>query len=167
MNANQTLAVAVRLFSIWLFLLGLSNLTGAYLEANKYRGDLLLWPFIAGFIALTVVCIVLWKSPMFISGRLIKGQSQEGASGGKTSDDWLSAGVSLIGLWAIVQSLPALLAYLAGNYLGRKFFSDTFVVTPDFLVICLFNALQLALGVWLFLGGRGINSWLRRLQRQD
>jgi len=163
MNAHQILAVSTRLFAIWLFLYSISNLAGTYIQAHRYSASDSLHPLFWGVGAVILICGLLWSFPSFIAKQILPPSTTDDAPT-PLFDSWFSVGCSLIGLWALVKAIPALASYFLGNYLGQKFQPDIFVANPDWTLLVTFNVFQLIVGLWLFLGGKGLKkilNWAR------
>jgi hypothetical protein len=159
MSPHQTLAVAVRLAAIWLFLYAISTMAGSYVEAHKYSAPDSLLPLFFGFGIVVMICCLLWFFPLFVANRVLP-PSVIDSSQLPVFDGWFSVGCSLIGVWVLAKAIPALVSYVLGNYLGKKFWPDTFAVNPDWVLLVSFNAFHLVVGIWLFLGGKGLRKIL-------
>jgi len=165
MNPHQILAISTRLFSIWLFLYSISNLAGTYIQAHKYNAPESLQPIFWGVGAVIAICGLLWFFPLFIAKRILPPSTTDYAQP-PLFDSWFSVGCSLIGVWVLAKAIPALASYFLGNYLGQKFQPDTFLVNPDWMLLVSFNIFQLAVGIWLLIGGKGLKKvihWARNV----
>ncbi len=163
MSPHQILAVTVRLAAIWLFLYAISTMTGSYVEAHKYSAPDSLLPILIGFGAIVLICGLLWYFPLSVAKKILPSSATDGSEPA-VFDSWFSVGCSLIGLWVLAKAIPALISYTLGNYLGQKLWPDSFVVNPDWVLLVSFNVFQLFVGLWLFLGGKGLKKivhWAR------
>ena len=163
MNPHQILAVSTRLFAIWLFLYSISNLAGTYVQAHKYSAPDTFQPLFWGVGSTILVCSLLWLFPLFITKMILPPSTIEGVQS-PIFDSWFSVGCSLIGVWVLAKAIPALAGYFIGNYLGQKFYPETFAVNPDWALLVSFNVFQLVVGIWLFMGGKGLKkilNWAR------
>lgn len=163
MSSHQILAVTVRLVAIWLFLYAISTMAGSYVEAHKYSAPDSLMPLFFGLGAVTFVCGLLWYFPLFVAAKILPPSTTENAQS-PVFDSWFTVGCSLIGVWVLAKAIPALVSYVLGNYLGQKFWPDSFVVNPDWVLLVSFNVFQLIVGLWLFMGGKGLKkilNWAR------
>ncbi|MDX8398882.1 MAG: hypothetical protein R8K20_01380 [Gallionellaceae bacterium] len=163
MNTHQILAVSTRLFAIWLFLYSISHLAGSYLQAQRYSAPDSLHPLFWGVGVVIFICGLLWYFPLLIAKQILPPSTTEDAPT-VLFENWFSVGCSLIGLWVLVNAIPALASYFIGNYLGQKFEPDMFVGTPDWALLITFNVFQLLMGLWLLLGGKGLKkilNWAR------
>jgi hypothetical protein len=163
MTPYQTLAVAVRLFAIWLFLYATSQMASSYVDAHQYNSPDSWMPLIFGFFVIVSVCIVLLFFPVFIAKRILPTSALSGVRS-PTFDSWFTVGCSLIGVWVLAKAIPALVSYGLGYYLRKMFSPDTFMVDPHWGVYISFNVFQLVIGIWLFMGGTGLKKvfdWAR------
>ena len=163
MNPHQILAVSIRLFAIWLFLYSTSNIAGTYLQAYKYSASDSLQPLFWGVGATILACSLLWLFPLFIAKKILPPSASESAQS-PLFDSWFSVGCSLIGVWVLAKAIPALASYFIGNYLGQKLSPETFVINQDWALLVSFNVFQLVVGIWLFMGGKGLKkilNWAR------
>ena len=163
MSPHQTLAVSIRLFSIWLFLYAISTMTGSYVQAHKYSAPDSLIPLFFGVGVVILICGLLWFFPLFVARRIFP-IAPSPIVQTPAFESWFSVGCSLIGVLVLAKAIPALISYVLGNYFGQKFFPESFVVNPDWVLMVSFNVFQLAIGIWLFLGGKGLKkilNWAR------
>jgi hypothetical protein len=163
MSPIQSLAVGIRLFSIWLLWYGLTHVSSTYFTARGADHETLLPPFAIGAILVVAICALLWLFPVFLAKRILPKQSEE-EKAKPVFEDWFSVGCSLLGVWAISKAIPALGSYLIINYLGQKMYPGSFNVAPDWPLHVTFNVFQLLFGLWLFLGATGIKkilTWVR------
>jgi hypothetical protein len=166
MTPRLILAISVRLFTIWLFMYGVSNMTSAYIEVHRSSAHL---PdpvvfFGSGISGLVVICTLLWFFPLFIANRLLPPVSPSDTKPA-LFDDWFAVGCSLIGVWTLAGALSALVRYGLLNYMGKHFWPDSFGINPDWSIIVLTDLFQLFVGLWLLFGARGLRKiveWARQ-----
>jgi hypothetical protein len=159
MSPHQTIAVAVRLFAIWLFL---SLITGLVTFASQFRWqDYPNKGLTMGLIALVTVVVVLalWFFPQTVARRLLG--SSAGVSPGTPAsvppDTWLSMGCAVLGLWALASSLPA-----AVRDVVILKSSDAITDTSEVHNWLLYDLGRMVIAVWLMFGAvgfRGIFWW--------
>jgi len=165
MTPHQTLAITVRLFALWLFLFAATTVASNYFYARDH--GLQLSPSFAVISAVVVAlfCWLIWSFPLFIAKKILPASS-ESTTHSPVFESWFSVGCSLIGLFALSKSIPALVSYFVINYMGLKLYPTTFQVNPDWRLHVAFNFLQLFFGIWLFLGGKGLRKilmWARNV----
>lgn len=165
MNAHQILAVTIRLFAIWLFLYAASNIAGSYIEGeHRYHVQSSLQPLLWVLGAVTIFCGALWAFPLFVAKRILPSAATDPEMS-PSIESWFSLGCGLIGVWLLVKAVPALASYALTNYMGKKIYPNSFSTDPDWLLAINFNLFQLAVGIWLFFGAKGLKKlflWARR-----
>ena len=163
MSPNQSLAVVVRLFALWLMAYFITASPWIYVQAERLSPDSA-WAYSLGAGAVVLaLSVVLWHSASWLAQRLIAGPS-EVAERSSSFDSWFSVGCALIGLWVLAKAIPALLHYLVANFMGAEVFPNTYVVAPEWHLTAIFNTIQLFFGLALFLGGKGLGRvvlWVR------
>jgi uncharacterized membrane-anchored protein len=160
MTPHQTLAVIVRLAAIWLFLYAISTMVGTYTEAHQYSAPDSLKPIFLGVGVISLICLLLWFFPFFIAKRILPTSMNENAQT-TVFDSWFSVGCSLIGVFELAKAIPALTFFGLGNYLGHRLWPDSFVISPDLAQRISFYTFQIVIGIWLFMGGKGLKKLLR------
>lgn len=164
MTPYQTLAVTVRLFAIWLLLYACANMLGSYTQANRYGVTLAqMQPLIWSLCMVVVICCLLWMFPLFVAKKILPpaALSMDQAA---TFDNWFTVGCSLIGLWVLAKAIPALMSYSLTIYLANLSFHEQVLQNTGWLWTVGFNVFQLVMGIWLFLGGKGLKkilAWAR------
>jgi hypothetical protein len=160
MSPIQSLAVCVRLFSIWLLWYGLTHVSSTYFTARGADHETFLAPFVIGAILVAAFCALLWLFPTFLARKILPKQSED-ENAKPVFEDWFSVGCSLLGVWALSKAIPALGSYLIINYLGQKMYPGSFNVNRDWPLHVAFSTFQLLFGAWLFVGARGLKKILR------
>ena len=147
MTPQQAVALALRLFAIWLGIQVL-RMVPWFFEPGAVQSSS--HAYVAFLLALgALIIVVLWRFPGSIAGKLVPaGDAQPRAS--TSADAWLAMGCMLIGLWTLTTTLPRL-AY------------DTFALNSmprwedhsqlHYWVV--YNLTELLISMWLILGGRG------------
>lgn len=159
MSPIQTIAVGVRLFSIWLLWYGVMKVFGAYFGARRGDYEVSLVPFAIGLALIALIVLSLWFFPAFLARRILPKQADSLNTPG-VFEDWFSVGCSLIGVWTLSTAIPALGSYLMINYLGQKMYPGSFSVNPDWPLHFAFNVFHLLFGIWLLFGAKGLKRIL-------
>jgi hypothetical protein len=153
---QQIVAVALRLFAIWMGIQALEYVVWFLVEVSGSRspGYVVYTAFTA--VLTLVIFLVLWFSPRTIAGKLLPSQ-QEQLQPSATADTWLAIGCTLIGLWTLTRTIP-------------KLFEDLLIVSSNeghdnaLSFLLLYDAVQLGIAVWLVLGGKGVGKIFRWAQ---
>ena len=124
MSPQQVIAVSVRLFAIWLFVYFILNLASIYITVEQYDDIDSLQPLFWSIGVTPLISGLLWFFPLFISKKILPPFTTDIATT-PVFEDWFSVGCSLIGVWLLVISIPALSSYLIGHYIGLTFSPDS------------------------------------------
>lgn len=156
MTPLQTLAVAVRLFSVWLAV-STGREIFAFYAAGIARGS-----SDGGLIAIFSIVLVaaltaaLWFFPRTVARKLIAPSDQE-SQAPASPDTWLAVGCTLIGVWLFANSLPALVRRLLLIHFTNGMEDES----PDRGVWLFYYLLQIAISLWLVFGAKGLRNILR------
>lgn len=159
MTPHQTLAVAVRLFALWLALVAARELIGGYIVGRE-RDDAYVLPIVAIIAIVTVVFVViLWFFPRTIARGLLPSVTDTPAKP-STPEVWFAVGSSLIGLWLLASAVPGVLRNLSVMYLFRSESVDTSGLISGLVYLLV----QFIVGAALIAGANGIRKivwWAR------
>ena len=163
MSPHQIIAVAVRLFAIWLFALVAINGT-YYFQLTRQQGESdSVLVFMVGAILVILMAIGLWRFPLTIAKKLLSSNTQNPASE-EQPDLWLAMGCALMGLWMLSSSIPSFvydLTLARSDYAAG--FSDTMNVRLGLYLP------KTMIGLWLIFGGKGFRKlfwWVRNAGRR-
>lgn len=111
MTPQQIVAMAVRLFSIWMLMIALQSLGIVTMMRNEFRPDsgalMLIFPLL-----ISAAAILLWMFPLFVAHRLVPATHHSNIVK-LPARAATAAGAAILGLWAVVGSLPDLIAQFA------------------------------------------------------
>ncbi len=155
MSPYQIIAVAARLFAIWLVFFVLKNVPTLYL-AKESTGVWFLYSLVLVIFA-GVLALVLWVFPRTIAGNLLSPQAEESPPSA-SPDIWLAMGCTLLGLWILISNLPRLVFELFSLSSFGSGFEDTKVRTFWLLD----HTFEIAVAVWLIFGARGFRHFFWR-----
>jgi len=151
MSPHQIIAVAVRLFAVWLAVRLVIATPVYYAQVSAQTGtnsSLLVYVVIALPIALL---FLLWRFPLTIAGKLLTSTKHE-PENSASPDLWLAMGCALIGLWLLASILPWLTQDL-------MLYRDGFISSGPELRIKLAKYLaEVAISLWLIFGARGFRK---------
>jgi hypothetical protein len=146
---QQVVGVAFRLFAIWLALHAMGYVPSFF----RTIGSESPFVYMAFLLALNAVIILaLWFFPLVIAGKLIPSQAAQ-SHPSVTAESWLAIGCTLIGLWTLTTTIPQLVYNLYA--LNSMSGSEDPAQTHQAL---LYYVVQLAIAVWLVLGGKGVGK---------
>jgi hypothetical protein len=157
MTPHQGIAVALRVFAIWLALTTMRSVSGTFFGSRVDHEGLIA----AGVIAFLtfMVALLLWFFPLTISKKLLSSPAATPAPT-ETPDTWLAMGCALIGLWLLASAIPSMVRDALFVY-SSSLQDDELGGYQRWLV---YRFVEVALALWLIAGTRGIIkvfSWLR------
>jgi len=104
------------------------------------------------------IILALWFFPQAIAGKLLPSQAGQ-SQPSTTADTWLAIGCTLIGLWTLTTTIPQLVySFFVLNTMSS--YDDRSQLHQTVL----YHAVQLAIAVWLVLGGKGVEKIFRWAQ---
>ena len=162
MTPHQTIAVAVRLFAVWLIIslvLSLLELVAQPSGQSIPNGFVIVIVAVATVTAL--VTVGLWLFPQTVARRLLATPSPQPPEGvaSTSPDTWLAMGCSLIGLWVLASALPSLIRDSVMLYS-----SDATTDTSSVHHWLIHDLWQLLIAIWLMFGAEGFRQifwWAR------
>lgn len=156
MTPRQVVALAVRLFAIWLAIQVL-RMVPWFFDPGAFQAPSHVWnTFVVALSA--VIVLILWLSPRIIAGKELT-SSDARSRAPVSADTWLIMGCMLIGLWTLTTTLPRLVYdTIALNFMPH--WQDN--STLRHWVI--YNLVEFCIAVWLILGGKGIRRAFRWVQ---
>jgi hypothetical protein len=158
MSPHQVVAVAARLFAVWLAI----HLPGQVYEFvasdTKLNDPTMRLVALCVAVVEVVTILALWLFPYSIARRLL-GSSPVEAGPSASADTWVRIGCALIGLWLVATSLPALVldAFVLSSF-------TTVDDTSSLRHSVFYYLAEVAIGAWLILGARGFRQlvwWAR------
>jgi hypothetical protein len=151
MSPHQIIAVAARLFAVWLAIHVPGNLYEFFEPDSSLNRPSIRWIALCVSIIEVAAMLVLWFFPQTIARKLLTTSTTEPATA-SSSDTWLRMGCALIGLWVLTTSLPALI--LDASVLYSAHIDDTSSLRHSVL----YYLAEVAISVWLILGARGFRE---------
>ncbi len=166
MSPHQLIAVAVRLFAIWLAIYAVRYVPAVFLQIEKFgEGPGAAISLGVCFVVIGVL-LILWFFPRTIAKKLLPG-SPPPEQQTFPLEDWFAVGCSLIGVWVMTESIPGLVRYLVILFISQRMGPEAFPVTPDFYVGAIYYLLQGLLAAWLILGTKGLKRLFIRLRHAE
>lgn len=167
MSREDYVAIASRLFSIYLAYIIVRTVPGALQLARQEQGLSLLIVYFAVLGGGLLVCALLWFFPLTVARKLLpvmREPRSEDAVGPATA---LSMGLTLIGVWFLAGALVDASYWLV--LVMRIKQVDDMQLTWDHEQIANMaaTAVQLVAGLWLILGSRGIRRLIYRFRYGD
>ena len=164
MSPHQALAVAVRLFAVWLAACALRGASATFFGGPQtfYGGEIdpkgLVVAGIIGFLTL-LVAVLLWFFPLTVAKKLLSPQSATTAPP-EVPGTWLAMGCALIGLWLLASAIPAIVRDALYLYSSLSEPDDLF----EFKRWLAYRGVEVMIALWLIFGSRGFVKlfwWIR------
>jgi hypothetical protein len=150
MSPHQAVAVALRLFAVWLGIYAFRTVVSfAYVRESAVPG----FGAAVAFLALTVLLVIaLWFFPRSIAGKLLSPDNAK-PEAPANPDLWLAMGCALLGLWMLTSALPSLvLVTYALLYIDAT--SDDTSLKRSVL----YYVVEIAIALWLIFGAKGFRK---------
>jgi hypothetical protein len=144
---HQIVAVALRLFAVWIGIQTLRALP-AFFTVSGSGSPGYVW--MAFMLALnSVIIAALWVFPRTIAAKVLPPPESQPRPP-VTPDLWLAMGCTLIGLWTLTMTVPKLI-YEAFALSRMSYYEDR----SQLQHWVIYNLVELAIGFWLLLGAKG------------
>jgi hypothetical protein len=155
---HQIVVVLLRLLALIWLLFTLTHMYGLFVVYDSGEGVGISRPIVLFSAVFQVfVCLALWFFPSTIAANLLRSeQPAHEPAPTRPPVEWQTLGVICIGLWALTQAIPDSI-YLITTYAmvsgsNLSFFDQG----PDQIANALATAAQLAIGLWLVFGAKGV-----------
>ena len=164
MTPRQIVAVALRIFAVWLGLQALQSIP-ALVAKSEAPG----FTYASFLFALTAAIVVaLWFFPGTIAGKLLPSPTTP-PDPAPSPDTWLAMGCALLGMWTLTVTIPRLVTEVL-MIKSDHYYSYDLSQVPSWLAATVAgNLVQCAIGIWLLLGGKGLRRifwWAQHVGRQ-
>jgi hypothetical protein len=156
MSPHQAVAVAVRVFSVWLGIYVFRTVASfAFVRQSDVPG----FGVAVAFVALTVLLVAaLWFFPRSIAGKLLSPDNAK-PEPSASPDLWLAMGCALLGLWMLTSALPSL---IFDTY--ALVYVDPTSNDANLKRSVLYYVVEVAIALWLVFGAKGFRKlfwWAR------
>jgi len=149
MSPHQAIAVAVRLFAIWLAAYALRAMSAAMLAGHVDSRELVV-PGAVCFLTL-LVAVLLWFFPLTTARKLLAPVAATPAPA-QGADTWLAVGCALIGLWLLATAIPSIIRDLLYLYFSSSDYDDS----GEFRRWLAYRVVEVVIALWLIIGTKGI-----------
>ena len=153
MSPHQTIAVAVRLFAIWLAAYALRSASAVFFGASPYGGRV----STNGLVVAVIICLLtvaaaalLWFFPLTAAKKLLS-PSAATSDSAENKSTWLAMGCALIGLWLLASAIPSIARDALYFYSPAAPFEDK----DGFGAWFAYRCVEVAVALSLLFGSRG------------
>jgi len=164
MTKEQIVALAVKLFAVFLLIYGLGQLASIIPLSYYDNISVGAWITIAGLgLFFAGIILFLWFFPLFISRKLLPSDEvKEGESIASVKDIDVIA-FSILGLWVLASAVPDMVYWILMWMTVLSKSSGDAMLTEQ-VINTTVTVLEIIIGVWLLVGARGLRGLLRRMR---
>jgi hypothetical protein len=164
MTPLQLATLAIRLVALVWAVVTISN-THQWIP---YLADAELGNVAARFAFMTAlqvsICAVLFIFPATIATMLLPSLKSARTPEPAHSLEWQTVGVICVGLWVLTRAIPSAFYWATYYFVARGAGLDEFASDPQHIAGIATIAVEMALGLWLTIGGKGIAAALLRIR---
>lgn len=164
MTPLQLVTLAIRLVALIWTVVAISNAH----QWLPYLGDAELgnaasrFAFVAALQLST--CVVLLMFPATIAAMLLPSLKSVKAPQPAFPIEWQTVGVICVGLWLLTRAIPDAFYWVTYYFVARGSGLDDFTSDPQHIAGIAATVVEIALGLWLTIGGKGIAATLLGLR---
>jgi len=148
MSPHQIIAVAVRIFAVWLVAYVLHTTGTIFLDSRVTTKELVVAGTVGVFTLL--LAVILWFFPLTMAKKLLTEPAANTASRA-TADTWLAMGCALIGIWLLATAIPHIVRDAVYLHLLNSEYDDR----GEFKRWLVYRGVEVIVALWLIVGTRG------------
>lgn len=158
MTPHQILTLCIRLVALVWLLYTVSHVHELFAYLNEDQQVQISKTAILTFALFQIaMCALLWLFPRSIAAKLLPGLNLTTETPTSTPVEWQTLGVICIGIWALTRALPdATYWFTYYNIMTANSNIDLSYFTPDQKAAMISTITELAIGLWLLLGAKGV-----------
>ncbi len=165
MSREDIVAVAVRLFAVYLVLLAVRFAAQALVSEGVEPLQRAVWLF-AGAVAPLAAAALLWNFPLTVARKLLPVMRTPGTPLSSAGASIVEIGCTLLGLWLFAAVVPDAVHWAV--YLFLMFRQDAiYELTAEHWGPIAAIVAEFAVAFWMMLGYAGIIGAIRRLRGQE
>jgi hypothetical protein len=160
-TSKQFVALGVRIFCIWLAVYILRYAPAFWMlnEQQSSTADNRV-PLVIGTLVLVAIAVALWLFPLTVARKLLPRSALDQPISLPPHERIEQAGFCLLGLWLLTQAIPSLVFESFVFYLYTRPGAGLGLRPQEYAALA--RALvELAVGVWLLFGAKGLIGILR------
>lgn len=166
MSREDFIAIASRLFSIFLFVTLARNIPSAILMLRDDSGDE------TGFILMVfgvlvtglLLCAALWFFPLTIARKLLPVMRESRSEQAMDAPIALSVGLVLIGVWVMANALTDAVYWLILFWRTKQFDAAMYQWSPEQIAGVVATAAEIFIATWLIFGSPGIRRLIYKFR---
>ena len=164
MTKEQIVALAIRLFSVFLFIYGIRAI-GTIVPINDLdQMSMMAWILTIVFaLAFSAIAVLLWFFPLLVARKLLPVSDQKEGKSVVALQDIDVIAFSVIGLWILATAIPDMVYWIMmwSVLLNKVSIND---VSFDYIASSVSTVLELCIGLWLLVGAQGLRGVVRRFR---
>jgi hypothetical protein len=163
---EQVVGLAVRLFAIFLALYTLRQTGSLVVFARMSPPDYASLATVGVVtLILLLVAILLWVFPLTVAGNLIPNIKPERQTGKLDGGSIEVVAFTVMGLWVLASAIPDTFYWAVFAYRIKAMGVGSPGLTPDHIGYMVATAVELAIGLWLLFGSKGLIGIIRRARQ--
>ncbi|MFT3667953.1 MAG: hypothetical protein QM795_05070 [Pseudoxanthomonas sp.] len=163
LSREDLVAVAVRLFSVFLFLGVIKQVPGVvqFFVADEQGRAWAIFNALA-LLSGALICVLLWFFPLSIARRLLPVMREPRVEPPMDASLALSVGLTLIGIWVLAYGFVDAIYWLTLLIRTRQVQAVYFEWSHEQVASVFATLAELAIGLWLVFGNAGIRRLIYR-----
>ena len=162
MSREDLIAVAARLFAVFLLVTVARSLPGAIALIGQDGPQPSLWLVGLVVVPSIAVCAFLWFFPLTIARKLLPAMSEPRSETSMSGSIALSVGLTLLGVWVLAYALPDAIYWATLMLLTRRVGAAYFEWGHEQIASIVTTIAELILAAWLIFGSSGIKRLILR-----
>lgn len=165
MSREDIIAVAVRLFALFLVVTAIRHAAGLTSLGRYEELTTVMVSVTATIVALTFAfAAVIWYFPLTIARKLLPSLRDAGTPLSAAGHKLQESALIVLGLWVLASALPDTSYWLTLVVFTSGVGSEGYTWPPDNKASMVATAVEIAIGFVLILGARGLSNLLYRLR---
>ena len=164
MKADQLIALFVRLLAISIVLFGLRQIASTatyYLEAES---AVAVWITALTVFVLFLIAVMLWRYPLTVARKLYVSDPEPTKTTDWTIESLYEIGFVLLGVYIVYTAVTSLMFWWLYAILASESFENRAIFNVDNKASIILSVIELAIGLWLVLGAKGLRQVLFNLR---
>ncbi|MBC9071767.1 hypothetical protein IAI53_07285 [Thauera sp. CAU 1555] len=167
MSREDFVAVAVRLFAIYLLIGILKHVPGAVQLFSQPQGIGWAIAYVVMLSIALLVCALLWRFPVTVARNFLPVMREPRSERSLDSSVAMSVGLTLIGVWVMAYGISDAIYWLTLFARSRQIGVGVLEWQPDQIADMAATAVELALATWLIFGSTGIKRLIYRYRFEE
>ncbi len=160
MTHAQIVGLGVRLFAVWLAVYLMRHVPGLWsFNVRDFEDPGAATAVIVVAVVMALIALLLWIFPLSVARKLVPKTALDQPTT-LPVEQVQSVGFALLGLWVLTRAIPQVFFYAVMIYHANRP-QSAFALEPRNYASMAYTFVELALGIWLVLGAKGLRGVLR------